>query len=134
MKIGEVAKRLDLPASTIRYYEKKGLIKPPKRVSGIREFSSSTMVTLRFIQLCQAAGFTINEIRGLLDDYMEDPSKSGLWQPAVKIKRAKIQKQIDELAQVDAVLGELMKCRCESIEQCVSLALKDSRWAVGANE
>ena len=134
VKIGDVAKRLDIPSSTIRYYEKKGLINPPKRVSGKREFSTSALVTLRFIQLCQAAGFTIVEIRSLLEHYAEDSSKSGLWQPAVETKRTEIRKQIDELKQVDAVLGELMKCRCESIEQCVSLALQDSRWILGDSE
>lgn len=134
MKIGEVAKRLDMPPSTIRYYEKKGLISPPERVSGKREFDASTLVTLRFIQLCQAAGFTVGEIRSLLEQYMADSSEGGLWQPAVKTKRAEIRKQIDELKQVDVVLGELMKCRCESIEQCVSLALKDSRWTLGDGE
>ena len=134
MKIGEVAKRLDMPSSTIRYYEKKGLINPPERVSGKREFGTSTLVTLRFIQLCQAAGFTVAEIRSLLEHYIEDSSKDGLWQPAVKTKRAEIRKQIDELRQVDVVLGELMKCRCESIEQCVSLALQDSRWTLGESE
>ncbi len=134
MKIGDVAKRLDIPSSTIRYYEKKGLINPPERVSGKREFSTSALVTLRFIQLCQGAGFTIGEIRSLLEHYVEDSSKSGLWQPAVETKRTEIRKQIDELKQVDAVLGELMKCRCESIEQCVSLALQDSRWILGDSE
>lgn len=134
MKIGDVSKRLDIPASTIRFYERKGLITPPERVSGKREFSNSTLVTLRFIQLCQAAGFTIDEIRSLLENYLEDSSKGALWQPEVKIKRTEIRKQIDELRQVDAVLGELMKCRCESIEQCVSFALQDSRWTLGDDE
>ena len=134
MKIGDVAKRLDIPSSTIRYFEKVGRINPPERVSGKREFSSSTLVTLRFIQLCQAAGFTISEIRSLREQYMEDSSKGGLWQPAVETKRKEIQKQIDELKQVDAVLGELLKCRCESIEQCVSLALQDSRWTLRNGE
>ncbi|MFT7472838.1 MAG: DNA-binding transcriptional MerR regulator [Kiritimatiellia bacterium] len=52
MKIGDVAKHLDIPSSTIRYYEKKGLIDPPERVSGKRDFNNSTLMTLRFIQLC----------------------------------------------------------------------------------
>ena len=45
-----------------------------------------------------------------------------------------IQKQMDELKKVDAVLGELMKCSCKSIEQCVSLALQDPLWTVDDNE
>jgi len=128
LKIGEVAKQLGIPASTIRYYEKKGLIKAPERVSGKREFSDHIVVTLRFIQLCQAAGFTISEIKSLLEHYMANPSKGGLWQPAVEKKRNEIRNQIDELIQIEAVLGELMKCSCESIEQCVSKALQDARW------
>jgi len=134
LKIGEVAKQLGIPASTIRYYEKKGLIKAPERVSGKREFSDHIVVTLRFIQLCQAAGFTISEIKSLLEHYMANPSKGGLWQPAVETKRKEVQKQIEELKLIDVVLGELMKCRCESIEQCVSEALGDSRWTLGNGE
>lgn len=134
MKIGDVAKRLGIPASAIRYYEKAGLIDPPERLSGKRDFSSGALVTLRFIQMCQAAGFTISEIRSLLEHYKEDSSKNGLWQPMVETKQKEIQKQIEELNQVDTVLGELMKCRCETIEQCVSLALKDSRWTLGVHE
>lgn len=123
MKIGDVSQQLGMPASTIRYYEKKGLIDPPERVSGKREFGKSSLVTLRFIQLCQAAGFTIGEIRKLLKQYEDDPSRAGLWQPEVKTKRTELRKQIAELEQMDAVLDELMKCRCQSIEQCVSLTL-----------
>lgn len=128
MKIGEVSKNLDIPTSTIRYYEKKGLISPPERVSGKRHFSNSTLVTLRFIQLCQAANFTLSEIQNLLEHNTSNLNRDGLWQPAVELKRKEIRKQIDELKQVDAVLDELLKCRCESIEQCVTSALKDSRW------
>lgn len=128
MRIGEVSKQLGIPASTIRYYEKNGLIKPPKRISGNREFSKSALVTLRFIQLCQATGFTINEIQKILEQHRQDSSQGGLWQPAVEKKRNEIRNQIDELIQIEAVLGELMKCSCESIEQCVSKALQDARW------
>ena len=128
MKIGDVAQRLGIPSSTIRYYEKKGLISPPERVSGKREFNSSTLLRLRFIQLCQAAGFTIGEILSLVEDYKSDPSKNGLWQPAVDNKRTEIQSKINELNRVDAVLDELVKCRCSSIEQCVGQALQDPRF------
>lgn len=134
MKIGEVAKSLDIPASTIRYYERAGLIKPPERVSGKREFSKSTLVTLRFIQLCQAAGFSISEIRNLRKQYKEDSGNTRLWQPAVENKRVEIQKQINELKQVDALLGELMKCHCASVEQCVTHAIQDPRWKAGNSE
>ena len=124
MKIGEVAKRLDIPSSTIRYYEKRGLLPPPERVSGVREFGSSALATLRFIQLGQAAGFTINELQSLLERYLQGPKKDGLWQPDVEAKRKEIREKIKELKQADAVLGRLMTCQCETIEQCITPAVK----------
>lgn len=121
MKIGDVSKELNIPSSTIRYYEKRGLIPAPTRVSGVREFNNGTVVTLRFIQLCQAAGFSIAEIHTLLDNYTTDSSKKGLWHPQVNTKRAEIREQIDKLEKMDSILCELTKCRCKSIEQCVDL-------------
>ena len=124
MKIGEVAKRLDIPSSTIRYYEKRGLLPPPDRVSGVREFDSNALATLRFIQLGQAAGFTIKELHSLLERYLKGPTKDGLWQPDVEAKRKEIREKINELKQADEVLGRLMTCQCETIEQCIAPAVK----------
>ena len=126
MKIGEVAKRLDIPSSTIRYYEKRGLLPPPDRVSGVREFSSSALATLRFIQLGQAAGFTINELQSLLERYLKGSNDDGLWQPEVESKRKEIREKIKELKQADAVLGKLMNCQCETIDQCVTAAVSET--------
>ena len=125
MKIGSVSKQLNIPSSTIRYYEKRGLLSPPARVSGNLEFDKSALLTLRFIQLCQTAGFSIGEILELLEQFREDSSKQGRCQPAVVAKREDIRNQINELEKMDAVLAELIKCRCQSIEQCVTYALDD---------
>ena len=122
MMIGEVARQLNIPASTIRYYEKKGLISPDRK-SGKRIFSDTVIVRLQFIQLCQAAGFTISEIRGLLTDYTEDSNGSGPWLPMVEVKLAAVQNQISKLQRTEALLGELVNCRCQSIDQCVRVAL-----------
>ena len=116
-------KSLILSSSAIRYYEKKGLIAPPDRVSGKREFNNNTVVRLRSIQLCQSAGSTICEIRELITHYAEDSSRNGPWLPAVEIKRNEIRSQISQLQQTEALLDELVKCRCQSIEQCIGMAL-----------
>ena len=129
MKIGEVAQQLNMPSSTIRYYEKKGLIPPPERVSGQREFSQQTLMTLRFVQLCQAAGFTIGEIHTLLENPTDESNADGLWQAAVAAKRKDVAQQMQDLKQIDSVLDALAHCRCESIEECVGQALTDERWS-----
>ena len=122
MKIGDVAKRLGVPASTIRYYEKEGLIERQQRVSGRRQFDERALLMLRFAQLAQAAGFTISETKNLLKSYAADPNPSGMWQPFVEAKRVAIRQQIGALRQMDAILGELLNCRCETMSDCVKMA------------
>ncbi len=122
MQIGEVAKTLDMPASTIRYYEKVGLIEHQQRVSGRRLFDERALFALRFVRLAQAAGFTIGEIKSLLESHAQDPSAAGIWKPFAETKQAEVRQQIDTLQQMDRVLTELIGCRCSSIETCVQMA------------
>lgn len=126
MRIGEVAKRLNLPSSTIRYCEKRGLLPSPIRVSGVREFSSDALATLNFIKLGQAAGYTIKEIKSLLKSHAEGSLRDGLWPHDVESKRREIRQKISELEQANAVLGRLMNCSCASIEECVSGPVEDT--------
>ena len=125
MKIGDVAERLGIPASTIRYYEKVGLIERQRRVSGRRYFDDRALFALRFIQLAQAAGFTIAEMKSLLESYAKDPSPAGLWKPFAETKQVSIRQQIETLQQMDRVLTELVNCRCSTLAECVRLADSD---------
>lgn len=62
MDIAEVAKRSGLPASTLRYYEEKGLIASVGRQGLRRTFDSGVLELLALISLGQAAGFSLDEI------------------------------------------------------------------------
>ena len=122
MQIGVVARELDMPASTIRYYEKIGLIGRQARKGGRRDIGRDTLLILRFIQLAQAAGFTIAEIRSLLDSYSADPSPAGMWKPFAEAKRTEIRERIAKLALADDVLKALLSCRCDTLADCVRAA------------
>lgn len=63
MDIGEVAKRSGLPASTLRFYEDKGLIASVGRQGLRRLFAPGVLDQLALISLGQAAGFSLEEIR-----------------------------------------------------------------------
>lgn len=119
MKIGEVSAKLGVPASTIRYYEKVGLLEPQQRISGRRVFNNNAILALEFIQLAQGAGFSIGEIKSLLGAYADDPSPAGIWRSLAVRKREAVRKKMQELAQIDSVLSELLTCSCKSLTECV---------------
>ena len=97
MKIGDVAAELGIPASTIRYYEKVGLIEPQRRVSGQRAIDDKAVSTLRFVQLAQAAGFSIAEMRTLQDGYSADPHAGRMWRTLAGEKQTAVRDQISAL-------------------------------------
>lgn len=65
MDIAEVAKRTGIPASTLRYYEKKGLIASTGRQGIRRRFTQGVVDQLALIALGQAAGLSLDEIRAM---------------------------------------------------------------------
>ncbi len=66
MKIGELARAGDVGVETVRYYQRRGLLKEPTRSSGARRYGSDDVRRLRFIRSAQVAGFTLEEIGELL--------------------------------------------------------------------
>lgn len=67
MKIGELARRTGLTASTIRFYEAKGLLNAVQRQSnGYREYSLDAVAVLSVIVNAQQTGFTLDEIAQVL--------------------------------------------------------------------
>jgi len=67
MTIGQLARRAGVHVETIRYYQRKGLMRvPDKPWSGIRRYADDDLTRLRFIRSAQTLGFTLAEIRELL--------------------------------------------------------------------
>jgi MerR family transcriptional regulator, copper efflux regulator len=68
MQIGEVSKRSGVPAATIRYYEAEKLISRASRTrSGYRHYSARILTELAFIKQAQRLGFSLGEIREILN-------------------------------------------------------------------
>lgn len=66
MDIAEVAKRSGVPASTLRFYEEKGLIASVGRQGLRRVFAANVLEQLALIALGRAAGFSLDEIGRML--------------------------------------------------------------------
>ena len=70
--IGQLGKLTQLPPSTLRYYEKEGLLTPNGRTdSGYRLYTPETAERLHLIQRAQRLGFSLADIRTLLSGWDE---------------------------------------------------------------
>ena len=69
MTIGELAKKGGVNVQTIRYYEREALLPAAHRWpdSGYRDFDHEALLRLNFIRSAKELGFTLREIRELLD-------------------------------------------------------------------
>ena len=77
LSIGKLAASGGVGVETVRFYQRRGLLPQPTRDEGIRRYGSDDVRRLRFIKQAQAAGFTLEEIKELLDlDASEDRSRA----------------------------------------------------------
>ncbi|KFN49282.1 helix-turn-helix domain-containing protein [Arenimonas composti] len=96
MDIATVAQRSGLPASTLRHYEAKGLIRAVGRAGLRRVFAADVLERLALVSLGRSAGFSLDEIAAMF---------AGGRQPA--IDRTRLAAKADELDATIARLGAL---------------------------
>lgn len=120
MKIGEVARLSGTGIEAIRFYERKGLLlEPERRPSGYRQYDETTVERLNYITLAKKLGFTLAEIRDLLElsfahSHCEHIRRRG------EAKIAEIEQKIRSLQQIKRSLGKIVKrCRMKNLtEEC----------------
>ena len=120
MRIGEAAEQSQLPTKTIRFYEKEGLINPAERqANGYRSYSSKDVHTLLFLKRARSLGFSLQECRVLLSLYRDRERSSADVKRIAKHHLADIERKIEELLGLKAVLGELVdKCHWDDRPDC----------------
>lgn len=77
LTIGRLARAGGVGVETVRFYQRKGLLRTPDRAEGFRQYGDEDVRRLRFIRQAQTAGFTLGEIAELLDlDAGEDRARA----------------------------------------------------------
>jgi MerR family mercuric resistance operon transcriptional regulator len=109
MRIGEVAAAVGLPAQTIRFYERKGLLPPPRRdPNGYRAYDTTTLTRLRFIRSGQGAGLTLLEIATILELRREGATPCAHVRELLSTKLHHVQSRQRELTALEAELEGLI--------------------------
>ena len=120
MNIGTVAEKSGVPPKTIRYYESIGLIpSADRRPNGYRSYDDTVMHTLKFIKRTRGLGFSIDEVRDLLDLWRNRHRSSA----SVKTMTAKhlkvLHRKIAELRSMRRTLADLVeRCRGDDRPDC----------------
>ena len=100
MNIGTASEKSGLPAKTIRYYEKIGLLRADRAGNGYRDYSMSDVHRLRFLQRSRSLGFSVEECRRLLSLYSDKKRASSDVKALAKTKLAEIGRKLAELIEL----------------------------------
>lgn len=108
LTIGKLAKACNVKIDTIRYYERVNLVKPDGRTdSGYRFYDPETIRRVKFIKNAQGLGFSLEEIKKLLDLRASDTATAGDVLRATKSKISEFQEKISDLEKIQNILKEL---------------------------
>ena len=118
LSISEVAKRIGLRPSAIRYYEQIGILPAAQRVSGQRRYDVTTLHRLIVIQRAWQTGFTLPEIRQLFFGFRAGTPPSVRWQKLKKRKIVELDALLEHIQTMRDLLEQQGKCRCTELEEC----------------
>ena len=130
--IGQLAKAAGVPVTTVRYYERIGLLPPAGRTgSNYRYYDRHSLERLRFIRLAHAGGFSISDIQSMLQvvNGLKSAAQCREIGNLIEQRLEAVRSQIQELKRLEKVLtGDLQLCRdgkpgrCAVVEQLQTAA------------
>lgn len=120
MRINEVAQAAGVNRETLRYYERRGLLEQPDRSpGGHRLYDDRAVQTLRIIKAAQRLGFTLEEVRDLLEVGRRHGRDSGL-QTRAREKLGEVEARMADLETIRTNLIAALDAGCDDLHQCAT--------------
>ena len=116
LTIGQLAASAGVATSTVRYYERSGLLKPDERSAGgnYRQYGARSVEKLKFIRSAQAVGLSLKEVRELLN---LTGDRNGLpcdeVMAALRRRLAEVREKLADLRRVENTLSAALKTCCQ---------------------
>ena len=120
MNIGQVAKRTNLSAKAIRYYEQIDLLNNiPRTDAGYRAYQEQHLRTLKFIQHCRSLGFEYSDIQDLLRLWQSQDRQSMDVKTLAQQHIVSLNQKVQELQRMIAILQQSVdECAGNSEAEC----------------
>ena len=124
--ISDLAREADVPVSTVRYYERAGILEPDSRTTAnYRVYGDGAVERLHFIRTAQGAGFTIADIKQLLELKNGDTTRCKVVRPLIESRLHHVETQLSELKHVRQTLDSFLElCKkgdedgaCEALDK-----------------
>lgn len=119
MTIGALAARAGVATSSLRYYEREGLITSDRASSGHRRYRREVLRRLAFIRSAQHVGLTLAEIKEALESLPKsrNPTKAD-WTRIARRWRPRLDSEIAALERIRDQLTACIGCGCLSLQSC----------------
>ncbi|QDT52744.1 Mercuric resistance operon regulatory protein [Caulifigura coniformis] len=115
--ISQLAQAADIPTTTVRYYERVGLVEPEDRTVGnYRLYSEESLRKLKFIRAAQAIGFTLDDVKALLSTPNNTAASCREVQSRIENRLAEVDQRLKDLRHVQRVLKASLE-KCKDTEQ-----------------
>ena len=120
LNIGQLAEQVGISTSAIRFYESVGLMPKPPRQSGWRRYEPSATDRLRVILAARQMGFSLEEIRLLLDGFPVKTDPSRRWRKLAQAKLPELDGLIERMLGLKYLIESGLDCNCEEIALCIN--------------
>ncbi|URM95164.1 MerR family transcriptional regulator [Actinomadura madurae] len=122
LRSGQVAAAAGIGPQTLRYYERRGLLREPDRSpGGHRLYPAEAVTLLRVIKTAQRLGFTLDEVAELLEagTHRHRRPDAGLRSRA-RSKLAEVEAKISDLRVIADALRQALEAGCDDLVACAA--------------
>ena len=97
-----------------------GLLAPPHRVNGQRRYPANTLDLVLLIRFTGEMGFSLGEIKLFLSGLRDNTPVGPRWKKLAHHKIREVEENIQRSLRLKSLLENLLRCRCASLNQCIS--------------
>jgi DNA-binding transcriptional MerR regulator len=121
LTIGEVAGSTRVPASAIRFWERRGLLPQPVRENGQRRYPPDAAERILVLRKFQQAGLTLSELKAFQDDRSQR-------QAMIRSKLTEIEERLVDLDHARQLLQHALQCSKRDIVTCPTFRAQSAAW------
>jgi DNA-binding transcriptional MerR regulator len=119
LRAGQVAEAVGVNVETLRYYERRKIIAAPERtLGGHRLYPQETVTALRVIKAAQRLGFTLEEVKDLLELGRHHHGTRPAFQAHTEAKIAEVAQKIADLTVIRDALIAARDAGCDDLVRC----------------